>query len=98
MLPTNRLVNGKKTDFTSVVSGVCRVSFCVCGLTNFSKIKPRPVSKEIHELTINLNLSVDSASIRLTDNSGTLLGPILVLTSEKVKRCVKHVSIRKKGI
>ena len=28
MLPTNRLVNGKKTDFTSisVVSGVCSVS------------------------------------------------------------------------
>ena len=78
---------------------VCVVSvFYVCRLTNFSKIKPRPFSKEIHELTINLNLSVDSASIRLIDNSGTLLGPILVLTSEKVKRSVKHVSIRKKGI
>ena len=47
---------------------------------------------------MNLNLSVDSASIRLIDNSGTLLGPILGLTSEKVKRSVKHVSIRKGGI
>ena len=73
-------------------------SVYVCGLTIFSKIEPRPLSKEIHELTINLNLSVDSASIRLIDNSGTLLGPILVLTSEKVKRSVKHVSIRKGGI
>ena len=47
---------------------------------------------------MNLNLSVDSASIRLIDNSGTLLGPILGLTSEKLKRSVKHVSIRKGGI
>ena len=47
---------------------------------------------------MNLNLSVDSASIRLIDNSGTLLGPVFGLTSEKLKRSVKHVSIRKGGI
>ena len=47
---------------------------------------------------MNLNLSVDSVSIRLIDYSVTLLGPILGLTSEKLKRSVKHVSIRKGGI
>ena len=98
MLPINRLVNGKKKLIVHQLFRVCVVSVFVCGLTNFSKIEPRPFSKEIHELTINLNLSVNSASIRLIDNSGTLLGPILGLTSEKVKRSVKHVSIRKGGI
>ena len=47
--------------------------------------------------SIDFNSSVKSTSIIFIDNSGTLLGPILGLTSHEVKRGVKHVSIRKGG-
>ena len=76
----------------------------VCVLSVFKNLvnqfsKNKPVNEEIHEPSVDFNLSVDSSSITFIDNYGTLLCPILGLQcSVKQKRSVKHVSVRKVGI
>ena len=87
---------GKNIDFISAGS-VCEVSVFL-NLDN--QISPKMSQLVIKKFTSLLwTMSVVSTSIRLIiENSGTLLVTILGLTSQKVKRSVKHVSIRNVGI